>query len=192
MSAERFVVGPRGGAGMFPETAGTGSLEPVQLSRAHVVVFDPYELSGVGNHRIQEVFERVPREATGTVAAADEWLRDAAEWDDRESGRDAVTREGSLLGVAGLAFEWDRRTANLAVMLDRPHWEHGDATGCALALCDLAFGRPDSAVVVLAHEGGNERSRRAIESFADRVGGQYDGVPRNWTRVGDEVGDTHR
>lgn len=179
---------------MFPEPIEADSLVLRRLSPGRVDVFALYELFGRPNDAVQAVFEHVPQEPYESPRDAHDWLETASgEWDDREAAKYAVYRGGEeLIGVAALGLDWDRRFANLAVMLDEPHWGEGYGTECALALTDVAFERLDLELVVLAHEAGNERSKAAIESFVERVGGQYDGVLRNWTRVGDEVLDTHR
>ena len=61
-----------------------------------------------------------------------------------------------------------------------------------MALTELAFNRLDLELVAIGYEEGNERSQRAVEKFIDVVGGQYDGVLRNWTPIGDEIADHHR
>ncbi|WP_331714081.1 GNAT family protein [Halobacterium sp. CBA1126] len=76
--------------------------------------------------------------------------------------------------------------------LDRPFWGEGYASDAADALAELAFETLDLDVVAIGYERGNERSERFVESFVERHGGQYDGVLRNWTRVGDDVLDHHR
>lgn len=61
----------------------------------------------------------------------------------------------------------------------------------ARGLTVLAFDRLDLEVVTLGYDDGNERSKAAIESFVERVGGQYDGVRRNATPRGDDVVDAY-
>lgn len=46
--------------------------------------------------------------------------------------------------------------------------------------------------MVIDHEDGNERSKRAVGKFVETVGGQYDGVFRNWAPIGDVITDHHR
>ena len=61
-----------------------------------------------------------------------------------------------------------------------------------MALLRLAFDRLDLELVAIGYEDGNEKSKRAIEKFVETVGGQYDGVLRNRTPLGDEIADHHR
>lgn len=179
---------------MFPETIQTESLTLRKLGPEHVDVLELYDRFAAGLPGVEDVFEYVPQEPYATVADAQERLDRAVEaWEDDEEANYAVyTADDELAGYAGLFLEWERRTGRLGVTLHRDHWGHGYAGECAHALTDLAFDRLDLDLVALGHEEGNDRSKRAIEKYVDRVGGQYDGVLRNWTPVDDEVLDHHR
>jgi RimJ/RimL family protein N-acetyltransferase len=60
-------------------------------------------------------------------------------------------------------------------------------------MIDLAFGRLDLEVVAVAHVDGNEKSRRAVETYVDRFGGQHEGLLRNFQATDDgSVVDMHR
>lgn len=183
---------------MFPETVETESLVLRPLSADHVDVFALYDRFVAGTEGTAEVFEYVPQEPFETVKDAHEMLADAAaEWDDRESAKYAAFRydptEGeTLVGLAGLSIDWDRRTGMPGVILARPFWGRGYAGECARALAGLAFERLDLELFALAYDGDNERSRRAIEKVIEALGGQHDGVLRNWTVLDGEVLDGHR
>lgn len=69
---------------------------------------------------------------------------------------------------------------------------NGFAGECLRALTELSLDRLNLELVATGYESGNERSERAVEKFVDAVGGQYDGVVRNRTPVGDAILDHHR
>ncbi|MGB9963449.1 GNAT family N-acetyltransferase [Halobacterium hubeiense] len=178
---------------MFPETVDAASVTLRRLSREHVDVHALYERFAADSAGVEAVFEYVPQEPYETPNDAREFLLQAEdEWDDRESAQYAVRADGDLAGYAGLFVEWERRAARVGVTLDRPFWGEGYASDAADALAELAFETLDLDVVAIGYERGNERSERFVESFVERHGGQYDGVLRNWTRVGDDVLDHHR
>ncbi|WP_238717555.1 GNAT family N-acetyltransferase [Natronorubrum halophilum] len=57
----------------------------------------------------------------------------------------------------------------------------------------LAFERLSLDLVAVPVEDGNEKSRRAVETYVETNGGQYDGIIRNSTvRLGGDVVDHHR
>jgi RimJ/RimL family protein N-acetyltransferase len=179
---------------MFPESVETDSLTLTQLCDANVDVFDLYDCFAQEQGGVEDVFEYVPQEPYASVKDAQDRL-DKAEsaWEDHDAAQYAVTTtDGDLAGYAGLFMEWDRRTGKLGTILARPYWGNGYAGECALALTELAFDRLDLDLVAIGYEEGNERSKRAVEKFVDAVGGQHDGVLRNWTPLGDEVADHHR
>jgi RimJ/RimL family protein N-acetyltransferase len=97
-----------------------------------------------------------------------------------------------LAGTTNLHFDWDRRSAELGIWLRKPFWGRGYSGERAAALLELAFDLLDLEVVGASHQDGNEQSRRAIEKYVERFGGQYDGLLRNFAPKGDEVRDLHR
>lgn len=192
---------------MFPETIETNALVLARLSEANVDVLELYELFAASREDVSDVFEYVPQEPYASVYDARERLREAdAAWDAGDAAQYAVyiapgaagddpedvDEAAALAGYTGLFPEWDRRTARLGFVLGKPYWGNGYAGECATALIGLAFDRLDLDVVALNHAEGNERSKRAIERVVDDVGGQYDGVLRNWRPVGDVIADHHR
>lgn len=179
---------------MFPETIETDSLRLTQLSGEYVDVFDLYALFAEGHESAIDVFEYVPQEPFSTVKEARDQLAEAeTAWEEGTAAQYAVnTAGGDLAGYAVLSIEWQRRTGTLGFILANPYWGEGYAGECALALTELAFDRLDLELVAVGYEDGNERSKRAVEKFIDCIGGQYDGVLRNWTPIGDEVADHHR
>lgn len=179
-------------AGVFPERIDTESLTLRRLSDA-----DPFELYGcfaADSDDAAGVFEHVPQEPYATVKEAHDDLVDArSDWEDGDDAEYGVyPAADTLAGRAVLVPEWDRRTGRLGVILARPFWGEGYAGECALALTELAFDRLDLELVAIGHEAGNERSNGAVQKFVESVGGQYDGVLRNWTPIGDEIADHHR
>ena len=178
---------------MFPEQVETDSLDLIQMSLANVDVFGLYDLFGKESKGTEDVFEYIPQEPFTTIKDAQEWLAVAeSEWEDRESARYLVFRsDGTLVGLTVLSLEWNRKKGDLAVILAKPYWGNGYAQECAMVLTELAFDRLDLEVVTLGYDEGNDRSKAAIESFIDRVDGQYDGVTRNATRRGNRVVDAH-
>jgi len=178
---------------MFPESIETDSLTLEQLSEAHVDVFELYELFEAGGDDVDDVFEYVPQEPYATVKDARERLEKATtSWDEREAAQYALfTTDGDLAGFTGLFLEWERRTGRIGFILGKPFWGNGYAGECAHALTELTFDRLGLELVEIGYEEGNERSKSAIEQCIDTYDGQYDGVLRNWTPLGDEVADHH-
>lgn len=177
---------------MFPERLETETLVLDPLRDADV--FDLYDLFAEGRAGAADVFEYVPQEPYTSVKDARDQLAEAdTAWDDVESAQYAVyTTDGALAGYTGLFPEWDRKAARIGFTLGKPYWGHGYAWECATVLLELAFDRLDLDVVAIDHADGNDRSKRAIEKIIDTMGGQYDGILRNWLSLGDEIADHHR
>jgi RimJ/RimL family protein N-acetyltransferase len=111
---------------------------------------------------------------------------------DADAGTDGTPDSDRLAGTTNLHFDWGRRTAELGIWLRKPFWGRGYSGERAAALLELAFERLDLELVGASHQDGNEQSRRAIEKYVERFGGQYDGLLRNFVPRGDEVRDLHR
>lgn len=179
---------------MFPETLDTDGLILKQFCEEQVDIFELYTLFAKDAEGVEDVFSYVPQEPYRSVKEARDQLVEAeTAWDEAASAQYAVyTDTDALAGYTGLFLEWDRRAARIGFTLGKQYWGNSYASECAAALTDLAFNRLDLEVVAIDHADGNERSKRAIEKFIKTVGGQYDGVLRNWMAIGDEVADHHR
>lgn len=179
---------------MFPETIETDSLTLNPFHEAYVDLFDLYDLFAEESEGVADVFEYVPQEPYTSVKDARDRLSKAeTAWEEADAAQYAVyTADNDLTGYAALSIEWERRTGTLGFILAKPYWGQGYAGECAMALTELAFNRLNLELVAIGYEEGNERSQRAVEKFISAVGGQYDGVLRNWTPIGDEIADHHR
>lgn len=179
---------------MFPETTETSRLTLTQFCQSNVDVFALYDLFKEGGASAAGVFEYVPQEPYESVKDAHDHLTEAeTEWNDQQVAQYAVyTASDDLAGSAVLSLDWDRRTGTLGVILARPFWGRDYARECAMGLTEIAFNRLDLEVVAIGYEDGNHQSKQAVEKYIDAVGGQYDGVLRNWTPIGGNVADHHR
>lgn len=178
---------------MFPDTIETDSLTLAQFTDGSVDVFELYDLFAESEDT-RAVFRYVPQEPYSSVKDARDELDEAdTAWEEGEAAQYAVyTSDNDLTGYAVLSVDWTRQTGDLGFIFAKSYWGRGYAGECAMALTDLAFDRLDLELVSIGYEEGNDRSKRAVEKFIDTVGGQYDGVLRNWTPIGDEMADHHR
>lgn len=180
---------------MFPTEIETERLRLVRLCREHVTARELYEYMSTEAPTIDEINEYVHWEPHRTLQETHDYLEEVEQlWDDRTQATYLVSakEEDALAGVTNLRIGWERRAAELGIWLRPPYWGRGYAGERAGALFELAFDRLDLELVGAAHQTGNEKSKRAIEKYVDRHGGQYDGILRNWIPKGDEVRDIHR
>ena len=100
---------------------------------------------------------------------------------------------GEFVRATGICPEWDRRTATFGIWSSPEFRGRGYSGGPAAATNDLSFVRLDPDLGAIAHMDGNEKSRRAVEKYVERLGGQCDGLLRNWQFNDDgRVLDVHR
>jgi ribosomal-protein-alanine N-acetyltransferase len=185
---------------VFPETLTTGRLRFERLCREYVPVDEYYTLVGrEANPTVEEELRYIPRGPVETVGAAADRLEEfERRWDARERAeyalrpRDGEPGSGDLAGTAGLIFAWDRRLAKLAVRLRKRFWGRGYSGERADALLELAFDSLDLDCVAIPVHAGNERSRRAVESYVDRWNGRHEGLLRNDGARSDGPVDRHR
>ena len=179
---------------MFPETIETDRLTLTRFCQSNVDTFALYSLFADGEESTVGVFEYVPQEPHRSVKDAHDQLAEAkAKWSEHQAAQYAVyTPAGDLTGYAVLSIDWDRRTGTLGFILAKSFWGQGYAGECAMALTELAFDRLDLDIVAIGYEEGNQRSKRPVEKYIDTVGGQYDGILRNWTPIGDDIADHYR
>lgn len=184
---------------MFPERIETDRLVLEALSRENVDLFEFYGLCSVDAPHIDEVTEHLSWDPHRTPNETREFVDAMEENRAKGAGAEYVVRPaagedgaGEIAGATGLNVDWDRRTATLGMWLRKRFWGRGYSGERAAALFEVAFERLDLEVVAVEHLDGNEQSKRAIEKYVERFGGQYDGLLRNWQPDGDEVQDSHR
>ncbi|WP_370515919.1 GNAT family N-acetyltransferase [Halapricum sp. CBA1109] len=185
---------------LFPETVETDRLRLERLCHATVDVFEHYRQFSTEARAIDEVMRYLPREPMETPHDAEALLdRRERQWVEGEraeyvirpkSGEDGA---GEVAGTGGLIVDWETATGKPAICLRKRFWGRGYSGERAAAMIEMAFDRLDLGLVAVPIEDGNDRSRRAVEEYVERFGGQYDGVVRNATRRPDgRVVDRHR
>lgn len=204
---------------MFPHEIETERLRLVALSRTTVPTAELYRHMRAGAPHMSEVSEYAMWDPHETPTETRDLLADVErQWDEREratyaifvrgdgataaeareetDASDELTTDGrttdELAGTTNLDFDWDRRSAELGIWLRKPFWGRGYSGERAAALLELAFDRLDLELVGASHRAGNDRSRRAIEKYVERFGGQHDGVLRDFFPRDGEIGDLHR
>jgi RimJ/RimL family protein N-acetyltransferase len=183
---------------MFPERIETERLVLERISRDTVDVFALHDFysPAEGSEEMFEYWDSSPHE---TVKETYDYVEEAERlWEAVEGAKYAIRPKegeddaGDVVGTTGLYPDWEKRSANLGILLDQRVWGRGYSGERADAILAVAFERLDLELVVAAHVDGNERSRRAIEKYVERYGGQYDGLLRNWLPMGESVADVHR
>lgn len=184
---------------MFPETLESERLTFEQLSRDTIDVTDLYDVFGTPNDASDEVFRYVDFGPHRTLKDTYDFVARAEEqWDEGEGAKYVVrpkkTEEGDgdIAGFAGLYPDWERRFASMGIVLDKRFWGAGYAGERAELFVGVAFDTLDLEMVAVKYIDGNEQSKRAIEKYVEKLGGQYDGLLRNWVAVDEEVFDCHR
>ncbi|GAB6880310.1 hypothetical protein JCM17823_25840 [Halorubrum gandharaense] len=180
---------------MFPETIETERLrlEPAWLERVDLDEF--YRICS-SDPDIEEVTEYVTWDPHETKKETLEFLEKGREkWEDHENAgylvypRDGEDGAGEIAGGAGLHLDWEKHTAVLGCWFRKRFWGRGYSGERAGALCEVAFEELDLDLVAVSHIDGNEKSKRAIEKYVDRLGGRREGLLRN--HVVDLDGEVH-
>ncbi|WP_435346313.1 GNAT family N-acetyltransferase [Haloarchaeobius sp. HRN-SO-5] len=182
---------------LFPDSFRTARLRYERLHRDAVDVFYLYEV--MSRPGFDRIVQHVSKSQHQTPKETFDYLAEAeAQWADGERAdwaiypREGEDGAGEFAGVASLIPLWGRRTARLGIWLLEPFWGRGYSGERADALVELAFDRLDLELVAAGCVDGNENSRRAIEQYVERWGGQYEGVLRNWLVLDGEPHDFHR
>ncbi|WP_435333554.1 GNAT family N-acetyltransferase [Haloarchaeobius sp. TZWWS8] len=106
--------------------------------------------------------------------------------------KDGEQGAGEFAGTAGLHPNWDRRSTSFGIWLRKPFWGRGYSGERADAFVQVAFDRLGLEFVSVSVVDENTRSKRAIEKYVERWGGQHDGYFRNLQTHGDEPASVHR
>lgn len=183
---------------MFPERLETARLRLERIEHDSVDLAALHDLysAGEGADELFRYWDSSPHE---TLKATYDYVNEAERlWEEGEGAKYVVRpREGEpgageIAGTTGLYPHWEKRSANLGILLAKRFWGRGYAGERADAILGVAFETLGLELVVAAHVEGNDRSKRAIEKYVDRYGGQYEGRLRNWLPLDGEVAAVHR
>lgn len=106
--------------------------------------------------------------------------------------REGEEGAGEFAGMCGLTVDWDRNLAEPGIWLRPEFWGRGYSGERARALARLAFDRLDLDCVAVEVLDGNERSRSAVDSYVEALGGHYEGHLRHAKAWADGPVDLHR
>ncbi len=183
---------------MFPERIETERLTLERISHDTLDVFDLHTFYS-DTDGSKEMFAYWDSPPHATVKETNEFVDEAERlWDEGAAAKFVIRPKagedgaGVIAGTARLYPNWQQRSANLGILLDRRFWGRRYSGERADALISVAFDRLELELVVAVHIDGNERSRRAITRYVERHGGQYEGLLRNWVPLSDTVADGHR
>lgn len=170
---------------MFPRTIATDRLRLSARSPETVDLDECYRICS-SDPGIDEVTEYVTWSPHETKRETLEFLERGQErWEDREAAgyvirpREGEDGAGEIAGFGGFEVDWDHHTAILGTWLRKRFWGRGYSGERAAALVRVAFEELDLDVVAVSHHPDNEKSRRAIEKYVDRLGGRREGRLRN-------------
>ncbi|OSO98854.1 GNAT family N-acetyltransferase [Halorubrum ezzemoulense DSM 17463] len=170
---------------MFPETIETDRLRLEVRSPEHVDLDECYRICS-SDPGIDEVTEFVTWDPHETKKETLEFLERGRErFEEGEAAtyviypREGEDGAGEIAGFGGFGVDWEKRTATLGTWLRKRLWGRGYSGERAAALAEVAFADLDLDVVAVGHHPDNEKSRRAIERYVDRLGGRREGRLRN-------------
>lgn len=105
---------------LAPKRIDAGSVSLERLSSDRIDLHDWYAFWCDCDPVVFDHLDLVPNQTLKTVANRVAALEDA--WADAESFSYVVRRDDTLAGYADLQADWDRRAAEVGVVLDRPYW----------------------------------------------------------------------
>lgn len=184
---------------VFPTEIETDRLELRQFSQDTVSTDEFYNRFSVAAPYAEEIFNHISDDLFATEKDVLDFIEQMeAEWADSETAAYTVYPDasedgsGELAGYAHLWMKWERRKAELGLVLDKPFWGREYAGEVYLALTKAVFDLRGIELIEIGHPVPNTNSQRSIEKFIEEAGGQFDGVIHNneWCR--DELVDSRR
>jgi RimJ/RimL family protein N-acetyltransferase len=183
---------------MFPDSVESERLRHERLCHENIDIREFYRICAYDDG-IDEITRYMPWSPHETIQETKEFIdRTERKWEDGESIkyiiRPSPSEEGAdeFAGLTGLKFDWDHRTAVEWIWLRKPYWGRGYNGESARAMMELVFEYLDLGLFAVTHAKENDQSRRAIEKYIDAVGGQREGLLRNWVSHKDHVSDEVR
>jgi ribosomal-protein-alanine N-acetyltransferase len=182
--------------GLFPQRIETDRLLFERVCHDTVDPFEFYEFTmrddwqeGATEHMPWFRFQRLDQVADFIDKAEQAWTeRDVARYLLRSKEEDAA-----IIGTTGFGPEWDTRRAGSGIVLAQRYWGREYGLERASVFIELAFERYDLDAYYTTCAAHNEPSRRMIEKYVEKYGGQHEGLLRQHSsRPDGEVTDQHR
>ncbi|KTG08468.1 GCN5 family acetyltransferase [Haloprofundus marisrubri] len=171
---------------LFPTRIETERLRLEPRTPEYVDVHELYRICSSSSPEMDEVTRYLPWSPHETPKETYDFLRRGVAHRENHDTAGYVVRPrenedgaGDIAGFGGLNLQWDRRSAGLGFWLRPRFWGRGYSGERAAALLELAFEHLDLELVRVAHDPENGKSKRAIEKYVERFGGQCDGTFRN-------------
>lgn len=118
------------------------------------------------------------------------------QWRDHETARyvlRATDEAETLIGLTAYGPEWETRRAGSGIVLAKEYWGREYGLERASAFIELTFDQYDLDAFYTTCATTNEPSRRMIEKYVDKYGGQHEGLLRQHSsRPDGTVTDQHR
>jgi RimJ/RimL family protein N-acetyltransferase len=117
------------------------------------------------------------------------------QWADCETARYLLRLQatGEIIGTTAYGPEWETRRAGSGIVLSQEYWGNEYGLERASAFIELTFETYDLDAYYGTCAAGNEPSRRMIEKYTQKYGGQYEGLLRHHSsRPDGNVTDQHR
>lgn len=118
------------------------------------------------------------------------------QWDDGDVARYLLYSKeegGDLIGTTGYGPEWEERRAGSGIVLAEEYWGREYGLERASVFVELTFEQYDLDAYYTTCAAGNEPSRRMVEKYVEKYGGQHEGLLRQHSsRPNGEVTDQHR
>lgn len=182
--------------GLFPERIETDRLLFERLSHDTVDLFEFYEFTRrddwqgcATEHMPWFRFQRLDQVADFIDKAERAWSeRDVARYLLRSKEENE-----EIIGTTGFGPEWKTKRAGSGIVLAQRYWGREYGLERASAFIELTFERYDLDAYYTTCAAHNEPSRRMIEKYVGKYGGQHEGLLRQHSsRPSGEVTDQHR
>jgi RimJ/RimL family protein N-acetyltransferase len=181
---------------VFPRRIETDRLRLERLAHETIDPFDLYEFVQRDDWQ-ENATEHMPWFRFQRLDQVAEFIDRAEEqWNNRETARyllRATDQSDQLIGLTAFGPEWETRRAGSGIVLAHQYWGNEYGLERAQVFIELTFERYDLDAFYTTCATGNDPSRRMIEKYVDRYGGQHEGVLRQHSaRPSGAVTDQHR
>jgi len=181
---------------VFPRQIETERLRFERLSHETIDPFDLYEFVQRDDWQ-DEATEHMPWFRFQRLDQVAGFLDHAEEqWNSREKARYLlrVTDEGDqLIGLTAFGPEWETQRAGSGIVLAQQYWGNEYGLERVQVFIELTFERYGLDAFYTTCATDNDPSRRMIEKYVERYGGQHEGVLRQHSaRPSGTVTDQHR
>lgn len=175
--------------GLFPERIATDIAVVERLCHENIDIQEYHKVCSTDEPDIDKVLKHIPSFEPHTNIKETIDFVDSAEvaWENGEKAEYVIRPQSDsgdsdeIVGGFRVSIDWELQTGDMGIWLRKPYWGEGYTRTLRTVARRLIFEEWNLELYQAVWVDGNTAVKKLIEESMKEVGGQYEGLFRNWT-----------